>query len=108
MNKIAYNKSYGGFSLSVEACKWLLERGSKFVIDYGSDRDLEFRYWLSDNTPRHDPLLIECIETLGEKANGSSSNIGIKNIDGYVYQIEEHDGKETVIEAGSDWICVLP
>lgn len=103
MNKIAYNKSFGGFRLSDEACKWLLERGSKFVISYGG-KD----YYWADNSPRHDPLLIECIETLGEKANGPSSNISIQNIDGYLYQIEEYDGKETIIEAGSEWICVLP
>lgn len=85
MKKIALSYTWKGFHLSDEAKAWLLERN--FGVEYRanvkrpncakSDEEWnEFTIWdLFDevkygnlNKLREDPLLIKCIETLGEKA----------------------------------------
>ena len=94
-HKIAINKDYGGFSLSDEAIKWLKAHGKEFD-------DLE-------DIKRHDPLLIECIETLGKKANGSCADIAIKEIDSNWYRIQEYDGIEWIETPESiDWEIIPP
>lgn len=53
---------------------------------------------------RDDPLLIECIETLGEKAFGSLSKLKIVSIPADVeWEIEEYDGREWVSEKRRTW-----
>jgi hypothetical protein len=85
MYKVVYNACYGGFSFSKEAEKWIEER-----------TDIWYR-----DLPRHDKLLVECVETFGEKVNGSFSSICIKEIDQPQYKIDEYDGWETVVTPGS-------
>lgn len=79
-HKIVINTCYGGFGLSDEAIEWLESRG------------VDDTYELS----RHDPLLVECVETLGEKANDQFSRLAVIEIEGNLYQIEEYDGWESV------------
>ena len=50
------------------------------------------------NIKRHDPLLIEMVETLGKEANGDSATLTIYILEQEFYEIEEYDGWETVIE----------
>lgn len=53
---------------------------------------------------RHDPLLIECIEALGEQANGSCARLEIIEIpDGTDYEIAEYDGNEHIAEKHRTW-----
>lgn len=54
---------------------------------------------------RSDPLLIECIETLGSKdASGSCAKLKIVEIpDDVEYTIEEYDGYEHIAEAHRTW-----
>jgi hypothetical protein len=53
---------------------------------------------------RHDPLLIECIETLGDKANGRCAELKIIEIpDGVDYTIDEYDGMEHIAEKHRTW-----
>ena len=53
---------------------------------------------------RANPLLIECIETLGEKANGPCADIRIINIpDDVKFVIEEYDGLEHIAEEHRVW-----
>ena len=105
--KVVYNASEGGgLHLSEEAVAWLKERGLN-VDDYPVIRGKIGRerygpYW---TIPRHTPLLVECIEALGEKANGSYSlwtpeaDFRIFKITGEYYYINEHDGAgEEVID----------
>lgn len=53
---------------------------------------------------RDHALLVECVETMGEAANGSCSNLKIIEIpDGVKYVVQEYDGLESVAEAHAVW-----
>ena len=45
---------------------------------------------------RHHPLLIECIETLGEDANAYCAKLVIEEIYGNLYIINDYDGLESI------------
>lgn len=90
--KIAINKSYGGFSLSKEAYDWLGIEWDGYGFAY------------TDTSERINPYLIECIETLGEKANGEYSELKIVEIpDDVEFTIEEYDGVEWIAEVHRTW-----
>jgi hypothetical protein len=60
--------------------------------------------WYYDNVARHDPILVQVVEELGDKANGSYAKLAIEEVSG-PYRIDEYDGLETVKEPdGYDWI----
>lgn len=91
--KVAYNFIGGwGFYLSEAAEVFLAARGVN--LDVGVDR--------------HDPRLIEAVETLGEAVNGSGCDIRIKEISGTVYRIVEVYGGSETVETPSTigWIVV--
>ena len=53
---------------------------------------------------RTHPLLIECVDTLGEKANGPCAELKIIEIpDGIDWEVEEYDGLEHVAEKHQVW-----
>lgn len=81
MNKVVINSCYGGFNLSEVAEKWLKEH-------YGITNP-EF-------LERHDSRLVECVEVLGEKANGMCADLVVRTIDSNMYRINEYDGAETI------------
>jgi len=84
--KVAINRCYGGFILSEEACKFL---GTESTWEFFKKHD------------REDPKLIECIETLGDKANGICSKIIICEVpDDFDYIIEDYDGMERIEQSG--------
>lgn len=89
MIKVVYNKSYGGFGLSEKADAWLQARGFFYKKINGHFEEV-------DEIPRHHPLLVECVETLGKEANGQYANLQITEVSGK-YFIDEYDGKEKVI-----------
>jgi len=62
---------------------------------YFSDRDIE----------RNDPILVQVVEELGDKANGSHAKLRIEEISpGTMYRIDEYDGYESVETKDSyDW-----
>jgi hypothetical protein len=74
---------------------------SKKYINH-SDDELNKLVMIYTEIPRHHPLLIECIETLGsEEASGPCSKIEIDEITGDKYHIDDiHDGIEEVVEDG--------
>ena len=87
MNKIVLNRCYGGFSLSEKAGRWLKSHNYDFT-----------------HLQRHDPLLVRCVEELGEEASDDCSQLEIVEITSNMYRIEEYDGKEIVIEpSNSEW-----
>ena len=89
MTKVVYNKSYGGFSLSEKAEKWLEDRGIFLRIKDGYFEEM-------NHIDRHNPILVECVETLGDEANGKFASLAITEVKDKYY-IEEYDGKETVV-----------
>ena len=96
MVKIVYNACFGGFSLSHEAMAWLDERGMKLESSYDCDK-----------FDRHNPLLVECIETLGAKANGMCAELAVAKIKGNRYRIEEYDGQEMIATPETEyWVTV--
>lgn len=83
MNKVVYNTCYGGFGLSELALRWLMNHG------FNGDAYL---------IERHNPLLVQCVEELGDEAGNDYSELAIAEISGNKYIIEDYDGAETVIE----------
>ena len=95
MNKVVINDCYGGFDLSKEAINWLKNKGL-------SEEEID-----SLDKCRHHPLLIECVEELGEKANGMFANLVVKEITGRIYKIESYDGKESIKYPFEDtWVII--
>jgi hypothetical protein len=121
MTKIVYNACYGGFGLSEAALRLYAEKkGLPFFIwkdpKYSSDMfqlyftadpsgmteiDSEFyeKYSLYGREfERTDPALVEVVEELGDKANGSCAKLRMIALPaGTKYRIEEYDGFETVM-----------
>ena len=87
--KIVINTCYGGFGLSPKALNWLSEKGVN----------------MDDGIERHNPLLVECVETLGSKdASGSYSSLSVVEIpDGVDYIVPEYDGYEHIAENHRTW-----
>jgi hypothetical protein len=85
MSKIVYNTCYGGFSLSEKAVA--LARTLSGSAD-----------WDWHDVPRHDAILVQVVEALGEDANGGCAELEIYNLpDGARYRIDEYDGSERVM-----------
>jgi hypothetical protein len=63
------------------------------------------KFVLSTNDiARDDKLLVECVETLGEKANGRLSELKVVEIpDGTDWEIDKYDGIETIEEVHNKW-----
>lgn len=107
--KVVYNACYGGFSLSLAAQKLYLEKKGhtpklhKGKISWDEHRYIEEPYdFSSRELVRHDPLLVEVVEELGEGAYGDCAKLRIKEVKG-LYRIDEYDGLETVVEKYEDW-----
>ena len=83
--KIVINKRYGGFGLSKEAYEYL-----------GLAWD--------GHGNRADHKLVECVETLGDIANGQFAKLKVVEIpDDVEWEIEEYDGVEWVAEVHRTW-----
>lgn len=85
-----------------EALEWLkMERTWK---DWPLDRRQQHNEMTSKHSlyyrgiARDDPLLVQVVEELGEKANGCHANLKIREIPtGTKYRIDEYDGSESVM-----------
>jgi len=87
--KIAINTDFGGFGLSDEAIDLY-----KVLTEIPASTDIY--YW---EIPRDDPVLIQVIEQLGEKANTRYSSLKVIEIpDDVEWHIHEYDGMEHVAE----------
>lgn len=139
MTRVVYNRCYGGFSLSREACErywelkgqpvwiendskynslglftvWLVPPDERVVQRHWKNMTTEERIeyntayakqtWYYGSLSRHDPILVQVVEELGEKANGEYSKLAIEEVSG-PYRIEEYDGYESVVQSYDDWI----
>lgn len=53
---------------------------------------------------RSDPLLIECVEVLGDSADGPCAKLEVVEIpDGIEWEIEEYEGREHIAEKHRTW-----
>ena len=88
--KVVINKCYGGFSLSKEAYKFLGLKWDEYGFAFSDDRA--------------NPKLVECVEKLGEKANGSFSKLKVVEIpDKISWSIDDYDGIERIEEEHNSW-----
>lgn len=88
MTKIVYNNCYGGFGLSKKAIDryWELKG------------EPQPNGWFGDEVDRTDPVLVQVVEELAEKANTGCSKLRIRELPaGTLYRIDEYDGWETVM-----------
>ncbi len=88
--KVVINKCIGGFSISKMASDFMgLDWNG-----YGSCRDIS----------RDDPKLVECVEQLGDEANGRCARLKIVEIpEGTLYTIPDYNGVEHVAEVHQTW-----
>ena len=125
--KVVINKCYGGFGLSQEALRWLVEqRGwtldevktseewnkskAQIVDTSGLGRE---RLWgpltlcrvgEGELACRTNPDIVAVVETLGEKADGDYSSLKVVEVpDGIEIEIKEYDGQEWVAETHETW-----
>ena len=119
-HKIVYNNCYGGYALSDKAIDWLSEHGSERTRQFITQKKIEANERIKDYDPkvrvtanstrkfyimdavrnfleRHNPDLVAVVEALGKEVNDTFSSLAIEEIDGDMYNIEEYDGKETVV-----------
>lgn len=91
--KVVINKCFGGFGLSDKAVDWLTAKG---VDDAGA-------YTFDDD--RSNPLLVECVETLGDaEASGTCAKLKVVEVpDDVQWDISEYDGRETIVERHRSW-----
>ena len=116
--KVAVNSCYGGFGISEEAGRLLKKKGVKVKFkgdkyDDGIKVDMFYGYLSNEDFGiedenydkyKEDKRLIEVIEKLGDKANGSHAEIRIAEVpDDIEWKIEEYDGIEIIREKGRSW-----
>lgn len=88
--KIVINECFGGFSLSKEAYDFLGLEWDGYGFNFFNDRT--------------NPDLVRCVETLGEKANGSHSYLVVVEVpDDVKWCITDYDGDEQVEEVHRIW-----
>ena len=120
MKKIVFNARYGGFSISKKCAEWMATHGcehAKLMLKRYYEDDKCVRFWYGEyDGPRHNPILVSAVETLGLGSGGNDSqNIGspewqepqlqVHEIKGDKYMIENYDGLETVVEPSEiSWI----
>jgi hypothetical protein len=107
--KIVINKCYGGFGLSQEAVLlYAKKKGLNLILDhdktillthYYLNEKKDGNYFYERDIQRNDPILVEVVNELGEKADGTYSELKIVEIPGDMkWEIEEYDGKEHISE----------
>ena len=94
--KVVYNACYGGFSISRACAERMATLGNKEALELLGNPHGFYGY-LKD-TPRHDPVLVQAVEELGDDACGSSAALSIHKLSGRKYIIDEYDGSESVVE----------
>ncbi len=85
MKKVVVNNCYGGFGLSKEAQDFIAKE-----IDFNNPN-------FNDHDFRENPKLVECVETLGERANAEYSDLIVVEIpDNAEWDIDDYDGMEEI------------
>lgn len=130
MKELVINKCHGGFGLSHEA---VLRYAELKGITLHSKKEFSFRnyytipvdefeklhqeakitgnwklinhvFFFVRDIDRDDPILIQVVKELGEKANDICAELKIVQIpDDVEYEIQDYDGMETVAEVHRKW-----
>ena len=85
-------------------------KDSKEFTSMSMDERIEYnkkyaeQTWTYSGIERHDPVLVQVVEELGDKANGKCASLSIEEVFG-PYRIDEYDGMESVETPDSyEWI----
>ena len=101
--KVVINRFYGGFGVSAAAVERLLALGADPATVETIQSKAGLTYHRCD-LERHDKRLVQVVEELGPKANGTHAKLVVVEIpDGIEYEIEEYDGMEQVAEVHRTW-----
>ena len=98
--KIVINQCFGGFNLSPLAVQWLIDNGldicpaDTWDDDEGPEPECEFDF--PSQIPRHNLLLVACVETLGAAADGECAQLKVLELPGNQYILTERNGDEWV------------
>ena len=104
--KVVYNNCFGGFSISRACAERMAELGNKEAQSMIEKESYRFSGFIHE-TPRHDSILVQAVEELGEDASGDMSDLRVYELSGNKYFIDEYDGSETVVEPKDVcWITV--
>lgn len=93
--EVVINTRFGGFSLSSDAVfrmAALGHEGAKKAVENGDYPG----YAICEYLDRHDPILIQVVKELGERADGPSARLSIEKVV-MGYEINDYDGKESVV-----------
>ena len=110
--KVVYNTCYGGFSLSNKAVKLYLEKKGLTPKWYQGKSHVDSHWYINKSwdfsdrkLTRHDPVLVQVVEELGEKSFGDCAYLTVGEVDG-LYRIDEYDGYESLITSQDyyDWV----
>lgn len=97
--KVVINRCYGDFNLSNKAGEYLNRKYNMEFMPFDDDRCL-----IVEDLPRNDPRLIDCVETLGESANGFLAKLKIVEVpDDVEWVVKSYDGMEVVEEVHRSW-----
>lgn len=67
------------------------------------NRKVSEQTWHYRNVERNDPVLVQVVEELGDKANGKYSKLQVVEVNGD-YRIDEYDGYESIETPGQiEW-----
>ncbi len=92
LTKVVINANYGCFELSHKAKQLLRQLGY---------------CWNFKDIPRHNPLLVHVVETLGQEATVEGNELAITHVRGRFYRIHEYDGREyTFTPEELQWIQI--
>ena len=111
--KVVYNGCFGGFCLSRDAVilgrklsgdeKWNYPSIKGDIYECGTVSDSDYGF-LDDKIARNDYFLVSVVESLGDEASGSCSELKIKDIpDGVEFEITSYDGLESVVPPRQSW-----
>lgn len=128
MTSVVYNACYGGFGLSVEAVRRYAEIAGIDLYEYTDEFGFTFwyrvpreeyerllangdqeaanaAYFSIYELSRTDPVLVQVVSELGQRANDRYSELYIAEVPaGTRYRIDEYDGSESVMTVDDyDW-----
>lgn len=117
-----YKRKYGKELFAYKQTSYSFEGGEDVYSQSPEDCDASFVHYSPVNKPeltskeinedyfyegdieRTDPVLIEIVREMGEKANGGCAELEIVCVpDGVDWEIEEYDGNEWVSEKHQRW-----
>jgi len=105
--KISYKNDKATYSKITSIDKIDTKSSNYYVVekDYGYTTDTIFESYKNVYPEtRNDPLLVQVVEELGDKANGWAAELRIVEIpDGIDWELEDYDGIESIHELHRSW-----